>query len=100
MSHLHDRATLYSDVPESVLSTTLTRAEFADALGMREDDIFVHRMFSCVAKTHPDKLSFCEFLHTVRKFSEGVSISKSLIYGSYRVSFFLRDGVKQIAVYF
>ncbi len=54
-----------------VMTTTLTRSEFADALGMREDDLFIRRMFACTARRHPDKITFSEFLHTVHKFSNG-----------------------------
>ena len=55
----------------SVLSTFLSRADFADALGMDENDVFIQRMFSAVAKRHPDKICFQEFLEMVVLFSKG-----------------------------
>jgi hypothetical protein len=39
-------ASTCSNVSEGVMTTTLTRAEFADALGMREDDLFI-KYVSC-----------------------------------------------------
>ena len=58
-------------ITEQVLTTTVTRAEFADALGMRETDLFVERMFACVARRHSDKICFQEFLQVVARFSNG-----------------------------
>lgn len=29
---------------------------------MREDDLFIRRMFACTARAHPEKMSFQEFL--------------------------------------
>ena len=70
IAHAQEDATM-ADVSEGVMTTTLTRSEFADALGMREDDLFIRRMFACTARRHPDKITFSEFLDTVHKFANG-----------------------------
>ncbi|VDP22192.1 unnamed protein product [Soboliphyme baturini] len=56
---------------EAVLRTTLTRAEFANALGMDEEDLLIQRLFSCVARSNPEKICFQDFLNTVIKFAKG-----------------------------
>lgn len=49
---------------------TLTKAEFADALGMRVDDLFVQRMFSCMTRGEQrDSVCFQEFLEVLKKFT-------------------------------
>ncbi|KAF8357420.1 bli-3 [Pristionchus pacificus] len=76
---LHDRdaqSTTSSESPieghDDVLKTTLTRHEFADAIGMREDALFVKRMFGVVtAKTGGDVMSFEDFLTVIKQFSNG-----------------------------
>lgn len=46
-----------------VSKVSLNYTEYAlDALGMREDDLFIRRMFACTARAHPEKMSFQEFL--------------------------------------
>lgn len=67
-----------NNVSQSVLRTTLTRAEFAEALGMGENDLFIQRMFLVVTKGHYDKMSFQEFLETVVKFSKGENLKEKL----------------------
>jgi Ca2+-binding EF-hand superfamily protein len=55
---------------------TLTKAEFAEALGMRVDDLFVQRMFSCMTRGEQlDSVCFQEFLEVLRKFTRGLSLS-------------------------
>lgn len=59
-----------------VMRTSLSRKEFAEALGMKADSLFVKQMFSCVDKDHDGRISFQEFLDTVVLFSRGKSENK------------------------
>lgn len=59
-------------VSEEVLNTTVTKAEMADALGMRENDLFVERIFACMAKGDPDRVTFLKFLDVIAKFARGI----------------------------
>uniref|UniRef100_A0A915J7Z2 NAD(P)H oxidase (H2O2-forming) n=1 Tax=Romanomermis culicivorax TaxID=13658 RepID=A0A915J7Z2_ROMCU len=61
----------FSHSTPAVLRTTLNRAEFAEALGMNENDLFIERMFLVVTRGHGNKMSFQDFLETVVKFSKG-----------------------------
>ena len=62
----------HPELPEAeVLETALTRAEFAETLGMAESEPFVRRMFACVASSHPNKISFADFLTVLRRFTQG-----------------------------
>lgn len=54
-----------------VMRTSLSRQEFAEALGMRSDSLFVKQMFNCIDKDGNGRISFQEFLDTVVKFSRG-----------------------------
>lgn len=54
-----------------VMRTSLSKNEFADALGMKPDSLFVKRMFNCVDKDKDGQISFQEFLDTVDLFSRG-----------------------------
>ncbi|XP_076054875.1 dual oxidase [Oratosquilla oratoria] len=54
-----------------VMRTSLSKKEFASALGMKADDIFVRRMFNIVDKDGDGRISFKEFLETVVLFSKG-----------------------------
>ncbi len=42
----------------SVMRTALTKSEFASALGMRENDVFVKKMFRIVDKDRDGRISF------------------------------------------
>ncbi len=44
--------------PQEVMSTALSRDEFAAALGMREGDLFVRKMFKIVDKDSDGRISF------------------------------------------
>lgn len=57
---------------EEVLSTTVTKAEMADALGMRENDLFVERIFACMTKENPDRVTFLKFLNVIVRFAKGI----------------------------
>jgi len=59
-----------------VMRTSLSRNEFADALGMKPDSLFVKQMFNCVDKDKDGRISFQEFLDTVVMFSRGKSEDK------------------------
>lgn len=54
-----------------VMRTSLSRQEFAEALGMKQDSLFVKQMFNCVDKDGNGRISFQEFLDTVVVFSRG-----------------------------
>lgn len=61
-------------ISDEVLGTTVTKAEMAEALGMRENDLFVERIFACMAKHDPNRVTFHEFLNTVIRFSRGKNL--------------------------
>lgn len=54
-----------------VMRTSLSRQEFAEALGMKSDSLFVRQMFNCIDKDGNGRISFQEFLDTVVMFSRG-----------------------------
>lgn len=51
------------------MATTLTRQEFAAALGMKANDVFVKKMFLIVDKEKTGTISFQNFLDTVILFT-------------------------------
>ena len=55
-----------------VMRTSLSKKEFAEALGMRPESLFVKQMFNCVDKDKDGRISFQEFLDTVVLFSRGL----------------------------
>ncbi|KAI1304155.1 Dual oxidase [Halotydeus destructor] len=59
-----------------VMRTSLSRQEFAEALGMRADSLFVTQMFNVCDKDNDGRISFQEFLDTVVLFSRGKSEDK------------------------
>ncbi|CAG9862185.1 unnamed protein product [Phyllotreta striolata] len=60
----------------TVMRTSLTKAEFASALGMKPDAVFVTKMFNIVDKDKDGRISFQEFLDTVVLFSRGATDDK------------------------
>ncbi|XP_044015108.1 dual oxidase isoform X1 [Aphidius gifuensis] len=60
----------------TVMRTSLSKSEFASALGMRPDAVFVQKMFNIVDKDSDGKISFQEFLDTVLLFSRGKTEDK------------------------
>ncbi|XP_054708131.1 dual oxidase-like [Uloborus diversus] len=59
-----------------VMRTSLSKKEFAEALGMRPESLFVKQMFNCVDKDKDGRISFQEFLDTVVLFSRGKTEDK------------------------
>lgn len=59
-----------------VMKTSLSKQEFAEALGMRIDSLFVKQMFNCVDKDKDGRISFQEFLDTVVLFTRGKAEDK------------------------
>jgi dual oxidase len=60
----------------TVMRTSLSKCEFASALGMKTDAIFVKKMFNIVDKDGDGRISFQEFLDTVLLFSRGKTEDK------------------------
>ncbi|XP_016945189.3 dual oxidase [Drosophila suzukii] len=60
----------------TVMRTSLSKAEFAAALGMKPNDMFVRKMFNIVDKDQDGRISFQEFLETVVLFSRGKTDDK------------------------
>lgn len=60
----------------SVMYASLTKSEFASALGMKADAVFVKKMFNIVDKDSDGRISFQEFLDTVVLFSRGKTEDK------------------------
>ena len=54
-----------------VMRTSLSKKEFAQALGMNEKEMFVSKMFNIVDKDGDGRISFQEFLDTIVLFSKG-----------------------------
>ncbi|CAD5221006.1 unnamed protein product [Bursaphelenchus xylophilus] len=57
---------------DEVLEMKLSKAEFAEALGMKENDMFVERMYACMKKDSgddSDDVTFQQMLEVLRKFS-------------------------------
>ncbi|XP_046835214.1 dual oxidase isoform X1 [Vespa crabro] len=67
-----------SDTGEVItaMRTSLSKSEFASALGMRPDAVFVKKMFNIVDKDGDGRISFQEFLDTVLLFSRGKTEDK------------------------
>ena len=60
----------------TVMRTSLSKSEFAAALGMKSDAMFVRKMFNIVDKDQDGRISFQEFLETVVLFSRGKTEDK------------------------
>lgn len=60
----------------TVMRTSLSKSEFAAALGMKPDAMFVRKMFNIVDKDQDGRISFQEFLETVVLFSRGKTEDK------------------------
>ncbi len=62
-----------------VMRTTLSKKEFASALGMSDTDVFVLKMFNIVDRDGDGRISFQEFLDTIVLFSKVMSSSTTSI---------------------
>lgn len=60
---------------KEVLQCELTAAEFAEALGLKPDSLFVDSMFTLADKDGNGSLSFQEFLDVIVIFMKGSFIS-------------------------
>ncbi|VDM79931.1 unnamed protein product [Strongylus vulgaris] len=56
---------------DDILNQTITKSELAQAMGMRENDVFVERMFAVTSRTDSDVITFAEFLEVLKQFNEG-----------------------------
>ena len=56
----------------SVMEDSISQFELAQAMGMREEDLFVKRMFALCHKQEGDELSFTEFLDILKTFVQGM----------------------------
>ena len=63
--------------PQEVMSTALSRDEFAAALGMREGDLFVRKMFKIVDKDSDGRISFQVNQKRKLRFKKNVRLSFS-----------------------
>lgn len=70
--------TLYTELRASIVSL---QSEFADALALQPDSLFVDSMFSIIDKDANGYISFRELLYTVLLFAKGA------IHADYRLGF-------------
>jgi Ca2+-binding EF-hand superfamily protein len=69
---------------------TLSKSEFADALGMRQQDLFVQRMFACMSLgDQSDSVCFQEFLDVLKRFTKGLNF---ILVQSVLTQYFCRIG--------
>jgi dual oxidase len=61
------------DEAKEVLSCELSRTEFAEALSLKPNSLFVEQMFDLVDKDRNGYLSFREFLDVIVIFAKGTS---------------------------
>ncbi|XP_033120574.1 dual oxidase 2-like isoform X2 [Anneissia japonica] len=66
-----DITELRSDIAKDVLTCELTKQEFAEALSMKPDSVFVDQMFDLVDKDDSGTVSFREFLDIIVIFAQG-----------------------------
>ncbi|XP_071953912.1 dual oxidase 2-like isoform X2 [Antedon mediterranea] len=60
-----------SEIAKDVLTCELTKQEFAEALSMKSDSVFVDQMFDLVDKDNSGTVSFREFLDIIVIFARG-----------------------------
>ncbi|XP_077451407.1 dual oxidase 1 [Stigmatopora argus] len=81
-----DITSISSKKAKEVLQCELTAAEFADALGLKPDSLFVNSMFTLADKDGNGYLSFQEFLDVIVIFMQGTPEEKSkLMFAMYDV---------------
>ena len=64
-----------------VMRTTLSKKEFAAALGMKENDLFVQKMFNIVDKDGDNRISFQVRLNVSCDATSGVAGAYNLVKG-------------------
>ncbi|XP_014669047.1 PREDICTED: dual oxidase-like [Priapulus caudatus] len=75
---------------DDVMRTEVTKSEFADALGMKSNSLFVERIFAVTDKDGNGQISFQEFLDMVVLFTKGTPLNKlRILFDMFDVS---RDG--------
>lgn len=72
-----DMSGISHEKAREVLQCELTASEFADALGLKPDSLFVHSMFTLADKDGNGYLSFREFLDVIVIFMKGSPEEKS-----------------------
>uniref|UniRef100_A0AC35U9J2 NAD(P)H oxidase (H2O2-forming) n=1 Tax=Rhabditophanes sp. KR3021 TaxID=114890 RepID=A0AC35U9J2_9BILA len=77
---LSDKNVDYDEsLSHSTLGIKISKAEFADALGMKVDNHFVERLFACLTTKNEDVVDFDEFLQFIKKFAHGSQKDKMSI---------------------
>uniref|UniRef100_A0AC35U9C9 NAD(P)H oxidase (H2O2-forming) n=1 Tax=Rhabditophanes sp. KR3021 TaxID=114890 RepID=A0AC35U9C9_9BILA len=77
---LSDKNVDYDEsLSHSTLGIKISKAEFADALGMKVDNHFVERLFACLTSQSEDAVNFDEFLQFLKKFTHGTQKDKMAI---------------------
>ena len=87
-------------IQPQILECELTRSEFADAMGVKEDSIFVEQMFQLIDKDGNGFISFREFLDMSIIFSKGSPEDKLKLmfdmYDANKSGFLHRDQFKKM----
>lgn len=63
---------LNMDQAKQMISTELTKHEFAEALSMKPNSTFIDQMFALVDKDENGYISFREFLDMITIFAKGM----------------------------
>uniref|UniRef100_A0A0K0DSC4 NAD(P)H oxidase (H2O2-forming) n=1 Tax=Strongyloides stercoralis TaxID=6248 RepID=A0A0K0DSC4_STRER len=71
-----DNVEYNEDLSRDILGISISKSELADALGMREDNHFVDRLFAVMVKNGEDSVSFESFLELLKKFTNGSTKDK------------------------
>ncbi|CAI4224724.1 unnamed protein product [Auanema sp. JU1783] len=61
----------HDSTSDEILNETITKFELAHAMGMKENDLFIRRMFAVTSKSDGEEMSFAEFLEVLKKFADG-----------------------------
>lgn len=73
-----DTSGKYHEKAREVLQCELTASEFADALGLKPDSLFVESMFTLADRDGNGYLSFQEFLDVMVIFMKGATLNSLL----------------------
>ena len=89
-----------ASIQPQILECELTRSEFADAMGLKEDSLFVEQMFQLIDKDGNGFISFREFLDMSVIFSKGSPDDKLKLmfdmYDANKSGFLHRDQFKKM----